>query len=126
MSNYIHIMRAGDDYNLKLVAELDGVPIDITGYKYWFTVKSAFSNLDSEAVLQFPTVVGDNPNDVAASGVCYISIPGAITKNITAGSYFYDIQQLAGINGGISTVLPPATDYKDKLIVIPEVTQAIS
>ena len=127
MSNYLPDMRAGDDYNIQLtVNDLAGVPVNITGYKFWFTVKTSFSDLDANAIFQFVTTVGDNANDVALSGICFISVPAAVTKLIAAGSYFYDIQQKAGVSGGLTTVLPPTSDYKDKLVVIPEITRAIS
>jgi len=124
MAKYIPDLRAGDDYNLKLtVNDIAGLPVDITGYKFWLTLKSSYEDLDSAAVLQFSTTVGDNADDVALSGICHITVPASLTKPIPAGKYFYDIQQKVGTN--LTTVLPPIADYKDKVIVIPELTISI-
>jgi hypothetical protein len=124
MAKYIPDLRAGDDYNIKLVVnDIAGLPVDITGYKFWLTLKASYEDLDIAAVLQFSTTVGDNVNDIALSGICYITVPASVTKTIPAGKYFYDIQQKVGTS--LTTVLPPIADYKDKVVVIPELTIAI-
>jgi hypothetical protein len=124
MSKYLQAMRAGDDYNLKLtVTAINTLPVDITGYKFYFTVKSSFDETDLNAVLQFSTTAGDNPNDDIPNGVCYLSVPAALTKVIPQGKYFWDIQQTVGTK--ITTLLPPPVDFEDLLIVVPEVTKAL-
>lgn len=125
MSSYLPDMRAGDNYKIKLtITDSLLIPIDITGYKFWLTLKSAFTDLDVASVLQFTTTVGSNVNDVALSGVCIIDVPAASTKSIAEGNYFYDIQQITPL-GDITTVMPPVADYKDRIKVVPEVTIAI-
>ena len=124
MSSYLPDMRVGDDYTIQLtVADENQLAVNITGYKFWFTMKSAFTDLDAAAVLQFSTTVGDNANDDAVNGICFISVPASQTKTIPTGSYYYDIQQKTA-TGGLTTVLPPIAEYKDKITVIPEITKA--
>lgn len=124
MAKYLPDMRAGDDYNIKLrILDNNSNVVDITGYKFWLTLKSSFEETDNLAVLQFNTIAGYNNNDDPTQGICYLAVPAALTKPIAAGSYYYDIQQEVGTN--VTTVLPPVADYKDKIIVVPEVTRAI-
>lgn len=126
MSNYLPNMRVGDDYSIKLIVQNpDKTPQNITGFKFWLTLKTSFALDDAAATLQFITTVGHNPNDNAAAGECYIYIDGEQTKTIPAGSYYYDIQQKT-LDGGITTIVPPIEDYKDKITVVPEVTRAIA
>jgi hypothetical protein len=126
MSNYLPNIRAGDDYSIKLIVQKPDLTLqNITGYKFWLTLKTSFALNDAEATLQFITTVGSNPNDNAAAGECYIYVSGAQTKTIPAGSYYYDIQQKT-LDGGITTIVPPIEDYKDKIIVVPEITKAIA
>ncbi len=123
MSKYLPDLRAGDDYPITLtVKDSLGQPQDITGFKFWLTFKSSFSLLDADAELQFVTTAGDNVNDNLLGGICVLYVPAATTALIPVGSYYYDIQQQAGVAGGLSTVLPPVADYKDKILVVPQVT----
>ena len=124
MAKYLPDMRAGDDYNIQLrILDNNSNVVNITGYKFWLTLKSSFEDTDASAVLQFSSVAGYNENDQPTQGICYLAVPAALTKPIVAGSYYYDIQQEVGIN--VTTVLPPVVDYKDKIIVVPEVTRAV-
>lgn len=124
MAKYLPDMRVGDEYNITLtVNDTNNVAVDITGYEFWFTMKTAFEDLDNAAVLQFKTTAGDNVNDDVVNGICYLTVPASMTKVVPVGKYFYDIQQKVGTS--ITTVLPPVEDYKDKISVVPEVTKAI-
>lgn len=124
MAKYIHDFRAGDDYSLKLTCKDNaGLPANITGYKFWFFLKSNFEDLDNAAVLQFSTTAGDNVNDDVVNGICYIYVPSTLTKTIPTGKYFYEIQQKT-LSGAIATVVPPVEDYKDKVFVAPELIKA--
>jgi hypothetical protein len=125
MSAYIQDMRVGDDYKFSIVRQgLDTLPLDITGYKFWITLKRSFDDLDADAVLQFSVTAGDNAGDDLLNGLCIVHIPASITKDVPVGKYFWDIQESA-LGGQITTVLPPLADYKDKINVYPEVTRAI-
>jgi hypothetical protein len=125
MAKYIHDFRVGDDYSLKLTCnDSTGTAIDITGYKFWLTLKTSFDDLDVDAVLQFMTTVGDNVDDDAENGIAHIYVPNVLTKDIPTGKYYYEIQQSTP-SGTIMTVIPPVVDYKDKVFVAPELTRAI-
>jgi hypothetical protein len=124
MAKWIPDFRVGDDYNIKLtVNDVAGIAVDITGYKFWLTLKASYDNSDAQAAMQFVTTVGDNVNDEALNGICYLTVPASVTKQVPVGRYYYDIQQKVG--SSITTVLPPIADYKDKVVVVPEVTEAI-
>jgi hypothetical protein len=126
MAKYIHDFRVGDDYSLKLTCnDSTGTAIDITDYKFWITLKSSFDDLDSEAVLQFVTTVGDNADDDPLNGIAHIYVPNGITKSIPSGKYFYEVQQKTA-SGAIKTIVPPVEDYKDKVFVAPELTRAVA
>lgn len=124
MAKYLPDMRQGDDYNVKLVInDTTGAAKNITGYKFWLTLKASISDADAAAALQFSTTAGDNVNDNLLNGICYLAVPAAMTKLVPPGDYRYDIQQRVG--NALTTVLPPIADYKDKLTVVPEITKSI-
>lgn len=124
MAKYLPDMRQGDDYNVKLVIkDVAGVAKDITGYKFWLTLKASISDADAAAALQFSTTAGDNVNDDLLNGICYMAVPAVMTKIVLPGEYRYDIQQRVG--NSLTTVLPPIADYRDKLTVVPEITKSI-
>ncbi len=126
MAKYLPDLRAGDDYPITLtVKDNAGAARDITGYKFWLTFKSSFDLSDADAELQFVTTAGDNVNDDLIGGICVLYVPAATTALIPVGSYYYDIQQKSGVAGGLSTVLPPVADYKDKILVVPQVTVSV-
>lgn len=78
----------GDDWSIKLTITENNSPVNITGYTYWFTLKS---NIDSSdpGELQV-SIVASGAN--ATNGIVYITVPHAST-NITAQTYNYDVQQ---------------------------------
>jgi hypothetical protein len=117
MAKYIADFRQGDTVKLKIAYD---TATDITGYKYWFTVKTSFDDADASAVLQVETTAGDYAEDDPANGVVWIIADG--TAAIAPGKYYYDVQELSA-GGEIRTLIPPVADYKDKLTVIPQVTQ---
>jgi hypothetical protein len=123
MAKYIHDFRVGDDYILKLtITDLNDAPVNITGFDYTLTLKSNFTDANANAVLQFTTTVGDNANDNAANGIVFIHVPNTLTKLISSGKYYYEIEEVA--NGVVSTRVPPIVDYKDKVFVAPQLNIA--
>jgi len=125
MAKYLPDMRVGDDYSIQLtVNNTDTTPVDVTGYKFWLTLKADYTLDDTLAALQFSTTAGDNANDDLLNGKVFLYVPGSLTKTVLPGQYYYDIQQKSS-TGGLSTVLPPIADYRDRLLVVPEVTQTI-
>jgi hypothetical protein len=117
---YIPDIRAGDSYQLEIKYNNGS---DITGYKFWLTLKNKFTDDDSAAVLQTTTVAGSLPQDTPESGVCFFVISSEVTGTIPVGSYFYDLQARTQ-QGEITTLLPPISDYRSKVTVIPQVTNA--
>ena len=113
-------MRQGDDYTVEIKYPIG---TNITGFKFYLTLKASFDDLDAAAILQYSQVVGDNILDDALNGVLFFSVPASITATVAAGSYYYDFQQIS-IGGQVETLMPPIDDHKHKLIVIPQVTRA--
>jgi hypothetical protein len=123
VAKYIDDMRIGDEFNLELrLTDLAGSPQNITGYKFWITLKTSLDDADIDAVLQFSSTAGNNVNDDIVGGIAYLCVPSSMTKLIPAGAYFYDVQYAIGTT--VSTIVPPVADYKDKVLVVPEVTRA--
>lgn len=79
----------GDDWKIKLTILEDGVPVNITGYTYWFTLKVNIDDPDPGA-LQISVVASGAD---AANGIVYITVPNFST-NIATQSYRYDVQQI--------------------------------
>ena len=79
----------GDDWSIKLTITENSLPVNITGYTYWLTLKSDIDSVDP-GQLQISTVA-TSPNSI--SGIVYINVPHAST-NITAQTYNYDVQQV--------------------------------
>lgn len=135
MANYCDDLRQGDERILKIdMSGLDdkGVRIapatDLTGYKFWFTLKKDILDLDENAALQVSTVAGDDVNDTPADGIVYLTLSSLALANVLPDTYFYDLQmKRPGADGeGITTILPPIYDPIDPIIVYPQVTQAIA
>lgn len=122
MANWMQDIRQGDDYVLKVDF---GIGNDITGFEFWLTLKESFDESDAQAVLQFHTVAGDYLGDDPTHGIVYLVIPAVQTKAAIPGLYLYDLQ-CKDTSGQISTIIPPVEDYKDRVRLIPEVTQGVT
>lgn len=79
----------GDDWKIKLTITENGSAVNITGYTYWFTLKTNIDDADPGA-LQVSIVASGAD---AANGIVYITAPNSIT-NIVAQTYNYDVQQV--------------------------------
>lgn len=125
MAKYIDDMRVGDEYTLVLEFPTG---TNITGYKFWFTLKSDRSLSDNDAELQITSTTGDTTGDDAVNGIKYLVVPSDIMKSLPAGEYYYDVQvKSPGASGlGIKTLLPKIFYPDDKITVYPEVTQAVA
>jgi hypothetical protein len=119
MAKYIADFRQGDTVKIKITYDAG---TDITGFVYWLTLKACFEDADSAAVLQVETTAGDHPDDDVANGVVYIVASATDTAAVPPGRYYYDVQELSA-GGEIRTLFPPTADYKDRLVVIPQVTR---
>lgn len=122
MANWMQDIRQGDDYVLKVDF---GIGNDITGFEFWLTLKESFDESDAQAVLQFHTKAGDYLGDDPTHGIVYLVIPAVQTKAAIPGLYLYDLQ-CKDTSGQISTIIPPVEDYKDRVRLIPEVTQGVT
>jgi len=118
MTQYIPDIRSGDTTNIKIQYPAG---TNITGYKFWLTLKNNFEDADADAVYQLSTDAGDNVNDDPENGLVYLTINTVITP----GKYFWDIQTKSP-EGVITTIAPPVADYKNRVTVIPEITKSTS
>lgn len=81
----------GDDIIINLTLTLNGVAVNITGYKFYFTAKVNSIDLDSAAVIQQDWTTHTNPT----LGQTALVLTSSQT-NIGVGSYAYDIQYKDG------------------------------
>lgn len=78
------------------VKDVDGIPIDVTGWSFLFTVNTERNPTDSTSqVAQIPATIDD-----AVNGRIHFPFSGV---TIGAGSYHYDIQATDG-NGETETL----------------------
>jgi len=94
MATYQYLeFNEGDDFTYKLtLTDSDGVPIDITGYTFYMTVKKKISNSDADALFKITVSATQSP----ALGIINIPIDRTDTLNKTAGIYPYDIKYKDG------------------------------
>jgi len=90
----------GDDWKIKLNITENNSVVNITGYEYWFTLKSNIDSADPGQVQVSVIASGTN----ATNGIVYINVPNTSTHNITPGTYNYDVQQI-DTSDKISTIL---------------------
>jgi hypothetical protein len=119
MSQYLEDIRQGDRYEIKITYP-EGT--DITGYKFWITLKRQFDDPDSAAVLQTVTTAGNDYRDEPSNGFSFIVIPEYQTANAPKGSYYWDVQARSP-EGVIKTLLPSPEFYNDRIRVVPQVTR---
>lgn len=119
MAKYIEDFRAGDTVKIKLDY---GIAQDLTGFKWWLTLKAEFAADDFEAELKVEKVAGDHADDDETHGVVWLVVPSSETISLTPGKYLYDLTEKAA-SGDIRTLFPAATDYLDRVKIVPRVTQ---
>ena len=90
----------GDDWTLKLVLTSDNTPLDITGYTFWFTLKSDIEDADPGAL----QVTASSGSPDASVGILYINIPKANTDTLVPGTFNYDVQQV-DVSSNVQTLL---------------------
>lgn len=98
--------RSGNSRNLRITIrdKVTKAPIDITGDKFYFTVKDSVGLSDADAALQ-ASVVAPVGTD-ATGGIVVIPVPAASTALVEPGSYLYDIVWLKLVSepGGRDTI----------------------
>jgi len=83
----------GDTWERKInITGVNSSTVDLTGWKFWVTLKSDLSKEDADADLQFTSTAGDNANDNPERGIVWIHIPASDTSLVTPGRYYYDFQ----------------------------------
>lgn len=93
----------GDTWNLQfLMLDIDGNPIDVTNFQYWFTIKTSPDLLDEDAAIQLGPIAL-NPAR-ASLGYVDIIVPGVQTNELDPITYHYDLQEVRD-DGTISTLI---------------------
>jgi hypothetical protein len=84
----LEIIR-GDDVSLNLhFIDSDGVDVDITNHKVYFTVKRKLSDTDAHALISVDVTNHTFP----ATGHTVVNLPNANTDDLPEGTYYYDMQ----------------------------------
>jgi hypothetical protein len=65
------------------------LPVDISGWYIYFTVKSDWNDLDSATIISKSVLIPNNSESVA--GIGYLSLTNAET-DVVIGEYFYDFK----------------------------------
>lgn len=102
-------MYRGDDFTLKVdITDINGMPVDITGWAFKSTMKLSTELADEEAEVKVDI---DPVSGVdAEAGVLYIEYPSAQTKNLLPRDYFVDLQRV--VNNKVTTVFVGTVDVK--------------
>lgn len=101
----------GDTVNIDLtITDSDGNVIDITGYKFYFTVKSNDTDSDNDALIKEDVT----SHTAATSGQTRITLSKTDT-DIATGNHYYDIQ-MKDVSDNITTIT------KDRFYVTQDVT----
>jgi hypothetical protein len=94
-------------------------PIDITGYKFWLSIKSKLNDSDDDVVAQ---AIKEDPHTDPLAGITVLSIPASVMKGLS-GEYYFDVQMKDTTElddeEGITTLVTGVLEIRD------DVTQAI-
>jgi hypothetical protein len=102
-------IKRGDTWSRTIYfTDNDNVPIDITGWTIFFTVKNKVDDPDSSAIISKTITSFSNPT----GGEAGISLSTTDT-NQTIGSYLYDIQVKTNLNEIITVMEGILTITKD-------------
>jgi len=110
--------RAGDTVRIKLQYPSG---TDLTGYRFWLTLKKDFADPDPGA-MQVETTAGDHAEDDPENGIVYLVADPSDT-DIPPDKYYWDIQAKSP-GGEVTTLAPAPTDYKHRVNCVPGVTAA--
>jgi hypothetical protein len=99
----------GTDFNINLdLTNDDGTSINVSNYTFSSSIRKSFYSANVTANLEIATVD-------AANGSVSLSMNSAVTSNIKAGRYLYDVKMISASNTvsrvieGIITVAPQVT-----------------
>ncbi len=121
MAKELKDFRQGDTKNIRLDY---GVGFSIVGYKFWFTLRTAFD--DVNPIVQVATTAGNHPLDDVANGIAYLQLESDVSANIPVGKYFWDVQAATPSSPPVvTTLLPTIKNLKDKIEVLEQVTKVV-
>jgi hypothetical protein len=89
----------GDTFTLPIQIKNNGIPMDISGWTFFFTMKNKINDSDANAVLKRDIVIHVDANQ----GRTQLVLSATDTANFV-GSYVYDFQ-FRDINGNVGTFL---------------------
>lgn len=116
MATYIDDLIKGDTK----VFQLDfGAGVDVTGWIVYLIIKDDLEGLN---LVQISTTAGDDSDDDIANGLIHLTVGSGDLDNLEAGtSYYYAIKvNKGGSPNVIETIVPPVTDFKDKVKIMTE------
>ena len=92
----------GDDLVRQFTITRNGVGIDVSAMKLWFTVKTVSTDSDAEAI-----ICNEFTIPTAAAGIFTWTLANSITgaAAVVPGSYFYDFQLVAAVGGPVTTLV---------------------
>lgn len=93
------------------------IPIDITGWKMFFTMKTDPKLSDAQAIVQIKTIAGDDVLDDPVNGIMHITLDSVNSALLSVQSYFYDFQSIVPGNPPIVT-----TEESGKVKILQDVT----
>lgn len=103
-----HTIGDDRDYDFA-VLDSAGDPEDVTGWAFWFTVKTSAADADADALFQLTSADAQIVVDVAAAGAGRILVRAAHTKGQPAGKYAFDFQCRKGASGAPIETLQTGT-----------------
>lgn len=80
-------ITAGDDQTYNFAVTNNGVPVDITGWTFYFTAKVSVEDPDTAIVMQSSNAIHTNPTQ----GLSFITLSHTITT-VTPSTYVYDLK----------------------------------
>lgn len=90
----------GDDVSFELNVTENQVPVDITDWKVYFTVKAHYTDSDDDAIFSKDVTSHIDPTQ----GETQINLTSTDTDAASLGNYYYDIQ-VKDANGKIQTLV---------------------
>jgi hypothetical protein len=112
----IEVVRGDTWYTDILVCDLEDVPIDITGWTAWLTIKYKAEDIDANAVYQQKVTAHTDPT----LGQTRFTLPGA-SSILLLGNFSFDIK--------VKTLASPAEYYTlclGTFTVVPNITRSLT
>lgn len=124
MAEFLSDFRQGDTKIIKIDY---GTGFDITGWKFFFTMRLDFEEATPIAA-QVKSTAGDHTLDDTANGLAHLELDSVTSAAIEAGGYIYDVQRVkpnGALPVSVLTILPPVASFDDLLTVAPQVTRIV-